>query len=165
VRGVNKDQIQYLVGTSGEVILLTPAVLRRFRLNRQQWWQAEAGGQLFASIASKEIKIVEATGPRWNDKRCRYSFRSDRLADQKEIEQRFERGLHYVGDWHTHPQVFPHPSGRDRVTMQSRVLASKHSLNGFIFVIIGRAPPPHGINLMVHDGSEFHSLCASKAFL
>lgn len=147
------------VGTSGELIELTDQVIVHLERHRQtRWWHCEAGGLLFASIVGKTIKVEVATGPRPTDRRTPLSYWPDRLAEQAEIDDHFERGLHYVGDWHSHPQKFPRPSARDERTMQSRVKLSAHQLNGILFAIIGQAPLPQGLTLMLHDGEEWHEL-------
>lgn len=151
--------LTYPIGTSGEILTISRSVLTRFRANRQKYlWQSEAGGQLFARILGRQIHIGSATGPRHSDKRGRFFHQSDRVVDQKEIDERFLRGFHYIGDWHTHPEVRPSPSFRDFRTMSSRVLRSKHPFYGFVFILVGRAPPPWGLNVIAHDGHRAYSL-------
>lgn len=149
------------VGTSGETIELTDAVISHLLKHRQtRWWYREAGGLLFARITGKTIRLEEATGPRKSDVRTPYSYWPNRKAEQTEIEDHFKRGLHYVGDWHSHPENFPEPSGRDVRTMTSRVRRSEHQLNGILFAIIGQAPLPDGLTVVVHDGVQWHQLQA-----
>lgn len=149
----------YPVGASGEVIQFDPGVLDHFDRNRQlRFWHREAGGQLFARIDGHRIVVSEATGPRPEDKRGRTFFEPDRRSEQAEIDALFARDLHYVGDWHTHPERSPTPSARDQVTMASRVRLSRHRLAGFLFVIVGQLPPPGGLTVVVHDGTSGHVL-------
>jgi hypothetical protein len=63
---------------------------------------------------------VEATGPRRTDRRTRTSSVPDRRAEQREIDDRFRRGLHFLGDWHTHPKNIPHPSGPDVASLNCK---------------------------------------------
>lgn len=149
----------YPVGASGEVIQFEPGVLDHFDRNRQiRFWHREAGGQLFARIDGHRIVVSEATGPRPGDKRGRTFFEPDRGSEQAEIDALFGRDLHYIGDWHTHPERSPMPSGRDHSTMTSRVRLSRHRLAGFVFVIVGQLPPPSGLTVLVHDGTSGHVL-------
>ncbi|MBV1825942.1 Mov34/MPN/PAD-1 family protein, partial [Komagataeibacter oboediens] len=62
----------------------------------------------------------------------------------------FRRGLHYVGDWHTHPQAVPEASGTDIASMSSMVAASHHELSGFLMIIIGTLPLPQGLWISLH---------------
>jgi len=149
----------YPVGESGEVIQLELGVLDHFDRHRQlRFWHREAGGQLFARIDGHRIVVCEATGPKPEDKRGRTFFEPDRRSEQAEIDTLFARDLHYVGDWHTHPEGSPTPSARDHVTMASRVRLSRHRLAGFLFVIVGQLPPPKGLTVVIHDGTSGHVL-------
>jgi integrative and conjugative element protein (TIGR02256 family) len=145
--------ISAAVGRSDETLLLSVAVLEHFNAYRQtRFWHREAGGLLFARIAGNVITIEEATGPRPTDRRSRYSYQGDRHAEQREIDQRHPLGLHYVGDWHTHPEPRPSPSGADDRAMINRIGASKHQLQSFLFAIVGTAAFPSGLALALHDG-------------
>ena len=151
--------LSYRIGSSGEVVHLEESVVAHFRRHRQlRFWHKEAGGQLFARIEGQDIFIAEATGPRPGDRRGRTYYAADREVEQEEIDAMHKRGLHYVGDWHSHPERRPHPSPRDDETMASRVRLSRHRLGGFIFIIVGQAEPPDGVTLVVHDGQRWHRL-------
>lgn len=151
--------IAYPIGSSGETVIFTENVLRHFDQHRQRHiWHREAGGLLFADIADKTITVVEVTGPRRTDYRARYLYMPDRRAEQREINELYVRGLHYIGDWHSHPQRLPSPSSDDRRTMASRVKLSRHQLNGFVFVIVGLASFPGGLTVLVHDARDHHQL-------
>ncbi|MDF7774274.1 Mov34/MPN/PAD-1 family protein [Sphingomonas sp. AOB5] len=145
--------ISVAIGQSGETLLLSEAVLEHFNACRQtRFWHREAGGLLFARISGNMITIEEATGPRPTDRRSRCSYQGDRRAEQQEIDQRHPLGLHYIGDWHTHPEPKPRPSGADDRAMISRISSSKHQLQSFLYVIVGTAAFPDGLALAVHDG-------------
>lgn len=105
----------------------------------------EAGGQLFAEFRDGGVVIVEATTPKLLDYRGRYTFRPIRWIQQREIRQRYRRGLHFVGDWHTHPEPVPKPSQVDIESIQECFRNSKHDLTGFLLVILGTLPPPKGL--------------------
>ena len=138
----------YPVGASGDVIQFEPGVLDNFNRHRQlHFWHREAGGQLFARIEGPRIIVYLATGPKSEDKRGRTFFEPDRRSEQAEIDAMFARDLHYIGDWHTHPEPLPMPSRRDHATMSSRVRLSRHRLAGFVFVIVGQIPPPGGLTV------------------
>ena len=89
-----------------------------------------------------DIVVEEATGPRRTDWRTRSTYRPNRRAEQREIVSRHTRGLHYVGDWHTHPEPIPSPSCDDESSMRDLVMRSKHALNGFVLVIVGQEAFP-----------------------
>lgn len=131
-------------------------VLRIFSKNRQNtFWKAEAGGQLFAHIAGQRWEVVKATGPRRSDYRKRFIFFPSRKDDQEEINEAFRDGLHYVGDWHTHPERKPTPSSLDLESMASMVRSSEYQLPGFLMVIVGTNNIENGLWTSFHcrDGT------------
>lgn len=154
--------IAFPIATSGQRLVFSSEVLEHFAKYQQfRWWQREAGGQLFARIALPDILIEEATGPRRSDWRTRCSYRPNRSAEQREIASHHDRGLHFIGDWHTHPEAVPTPSAQDIVSMHELVTKSVHSLNGFVLVIIGTSPLPDGLSVSIFNGSDALSLSSN----
>lgn len=156
--------LEYPIGNSGQVLVVPEEIVRKFRQYRQKrWYQREAGGQLFARLSLPRIVIEEATGPRDTDRRTRTSYVPDRAAEQREIDSRHPEGLHYVGDWHTHPEALPGPSALDIASISDSVRKSTHALNGFLLVIVGQAEPPRGLLVSVHDRfGSFVTLAATQ---
>lgn len=153
------DGVIYPIGASGSRLILTEAVLAHLAAHRQRrFWQSEAGGQLFARLDGGDITIIEATGPRPGDRRGRSFYRPDKAAEQSEIDLRFRDGLHFVGDWHTHPQAYPEPSGSDLASIADAVRRSRHNLNGFVLLVVGTLDPPEGLHVSVHDGDAGYRL-------
>jgi len=145
--------IRYPIGTSGQTLVLTDAVLAHFRKHRQvRRWNREAGGQLFARFDTPQIRIEVATGPRPTDKRGRTYYHPDRRAERKEIMSQHKRGFHYVGDWHTHPARHPNPSGIDVRNISDCFRLSRHRLAAFVMIIVGTGAPPEGLRVSLHDG-------------
>jgi integrative and conjugative element protein (TIGR02256 family) len=110
----------------------------------------EAGGQLFAKIGDKEISIVHATTPGLFDLRSRFGFRPNRKTAQLEIDKHYKQGLHFVGEWHTHPEAHPTPSGSDLESMLEMVTISVHALSGYIMLIVGTAEDAKSIHASIH---------------
>lgn len=145
--------IRYSIGSSSQVLVLTDKVVTHFKKYRQRFcMKAEAGGQLFARFEEPEIRIEVATGPRPTDKRGLTYYRPDRRAERKEIIYYHKRGLHYVGDWHTHPSRLPVPSPTDLSNISDCFLRSSHALAAFVIIIIGTARAPKGFRVSLHDG-------------
>jgi integrative and conjugative element protein (TIGR02256 family) len=151
--------IAYAIGSSAQTLEFSDEVLAHFRKHRQtRLWHREAGGQLFARVQTGLISVVEATGPRRTDRRNRTTYFPDRRAEQSEIDERFPAGLHFIGDWHSHPEDRPSPSLIDLDSTGDGVRRSRHSLHGFVMVIVGRIEFPAGLHVAVHDGKEPHLL-------
>lgn len=113
---------------------------------------AEAGGQLFARFSDVEIRVERATGPRISDHRSRFGYVPDRRREQEEIDALHGRGLHFIGDWHTHPEPNPRPSTSDIRSIRQAVRDSKHHLNGFILLIAGTERFPVGLFVSLYYG-------------
>lgn len=122
---------------------------------------SEAGGQLFGAVEEKCIKLILATGPRRSDRRGRFFFIADRLAERREIGSLHKSGLHYFGDWHTHPQAVPTPSGTDLASMADLFARSKHELNAFLMVIVGTSGFPDGLHVSLHEEAAWSKLTSS----
>ncbi len=159
-----KPMLSIAIGTSGQVLAFSRSVLKRFGECRQIAPELpEAGGQLFAKLAGNQIRIQHATGPRPSDRRTRMNFAPDRIAEQREIAQMYKRGLHYVGDWHTHPDAYPVPSATDIESIRECVRRSRHELTGFLMVVVGTGPVPDSLDVSAHDGKVHSVLKASGA--
>ena len=142
--------IVYPIDASGQRLIFTTPVIEHLVRHRQvRWWHREAGGQLFARFDLPDVIIEEATGPRRTDWRTRHGYRPNRRAEQKEMSNRHRRGLHFIGDWHTHPEPIPSPSEQDEVSMQDMFSRSDHALNGFVLAIVGIELPPRGLHVSV----------------
>jgi len=127
-------------------LIFTHRVLKHLFQQRQiKKTQSEAGGQLFAKITPQIVVVVAATGPHMRDLRKRFSFIPYKWRLKKEIHDSFSRGLHYVGDWHTHPQKKPKPSWLDLISMRECYIKSSHELDHFILVILGNSTGTKGI--------------------
>jgi integrative and conjugative element protein (TIGR02256 family) len=155
--------IVYPIGRSGQRLSFMPEVLKQLARHQQtRFWHREAGGQLFARIEDCNVRVVEATGPRPTDRRCRSRYEPDRVAEQAEIDARFPQGLHFVGDWHTHPEDRPTPSSIDLLSTAEGVRRSRHGLNAFVLVIVGRGAFPAGLHVCLHDAVTQYELRASS---
>ncbi len=140
-------------------VFLTDKVLAHFKAHQQlKSSDTEAGGQLFARFEGAEIWIEAATGPRPTDRRTRTSYQSDRSAEKAEILRMFDRGLHFVGDWHTHPSHYPKSSGDDNSNIKSCVIKSSHELKGFVMIIAGTTSFPLGLSVSLHNGQREYIL-------
>lgn len=140
--------ITLAIGNSGQRLIFSDHVIQHFLKHRQlRCWHREAGGQLFARITPPDIIIDDVTGPRPGDRRSRYFYGPDRKSEQQEILDRYERDLHYIGDWHTHPENIPAPSQTDMQSISETFKNSTHALNYFALVIVGRNLPPEGLSI------------------
>lgn len=107
-------------------MVLVPDVLAVFWKYRQRFfWQPESGGILLGRRRGKHLEVLLATEPSSHDKRSTYSFLREAFGHAEVAQQawlRGERQIDYLGEWHTHPQTVPIPSGIDRAEWCKLVL-------------------------------------------
>lgn len=146
------EELNYCIRGPLRRLVFTSEVLDHFDRNRQRRCLAsEAGGQLFARFTADAIVVAVATGPYREDKRSRCLFTPDRRREQRDIDNHFAHRLHFLGNWHTHPQRVPSPSGTDLKNTQQRFIESEHALKAFVMVIVGLAPFPVGLYVALVD--------------
>lgn len=146
-----KEPLCYRVGKADQELVICPSVLQHFHNHQQKSFSAaEVGGQLFAEFQQRRICVTVATGPASEDKRGRYWFVPNQKRQNTEIQNLFKRGLHFVGDWHTHPEPTPSPSGTDLNSMQDCFKKSRHQLKSFVMIIVGQAEFPAGLWVSLH---------------
>lgn len=147
--------ITFRIGDSEQRLVLTPAVLNHLAKHQQSDRNSsEAGGQLFARFKGEQIRVERATGPRVTDRRTRYGYIPDRRMEQEEINAMHSKGLHFIGDWHTHPEGIPRVSPSDLHSIRRAFEQSKHHLNGFVLLIAGTAAFPLGLFLSLYDSQS-----------
>ena len=70
----------------------------------------------------------------------------------------FNKGLHFIGEWHTHPEISPTPSSLDLRSMNQLYSRSKHELTNFLMIIVGNDPEQLNLWVSIHNSSSFHQL-------
>jgi integrative and conjugative element protein (TIGR02256 family) len=159
-------ELRYKSERLSTVVCFYPEVVAHFHARRQQGKiKTEIGGQLFAEFVKNEVRVVRATGPNPIDKRGWAWFKPDQSNQNVEIKRLFKQRLHFVGDWHTHPEREPRPSSWDMESMEDCFKKSRHQLKAFVMVIVGRADFPGGLWVSVHHngGSEHLVVDVEKA--
>jgi integrative and conjugative element protein (TIGR02256 family) len=148
----------------GQTLVLTREAIAAM-LQHQQMKPAEpeSGGMLFAQIEPGWITVRVATPPQPLDHRSRVTFEPVLKLQQQEIRRRFKQGLHFVGEWHTHPERRPQPSGADLHSMARCFASSKHTLRSFVMVIVGTAKWPDCLWVSLHRENTITRLYPEKA--
>jgi integrative and conjugative element protein (TIGR02256 family) len=102
----------------------------------------EAGGVLLGRfiVDSKNIVMDKVSTPMIGDKRTRYSFARGAKMHQRFIDKEWEQSngtCHYLGEWHTHPEKFPEPSGKDLSNWITHLKRDAFSSRFLYFAIVG----------------------------
>lgn len=110
---------------------------------RQSGQESEAGGILIGAFfpTKNEYRVCVATRPSRFDRRGRYFFHRD-ANNATRVARRFwtlsDGQLHYLGEWHSHPEPVPHPSITDKITMGKLRRESTSVAGCLMLVIIGQ---------------------------
>jgi integrative and conjugative element protein (TIGR02256 family) len=103
----------------------------------------EAGGMLLGRHikGTSDFVVDEATLPIMKDRRSRFSFfRIKKPAQNRVTEAWFEShgSCNYLGEWHTHPEDDPSPSGTDEGNWKRIVTKTRSEHTSLFFLIVGR---------------------------
>jgi integrative and conjugative element protein (TIGR02256 family) len=100
------------------LVVLSSEALNVFWQHRQRlFWQTEAGGVLLGKRRGKHIEVILASEPMPRDRREQFMFLREAEGHLDLAKAAWRAGggaVDYVGEWHTHPQRLPVPSGIDR---------------------------------------------------
>jgi integrative and conjugative element protein (TIGR02256 family) len=153
-----KTTRQFALPHSKQRLVFIPSALEAFSNCRQMRGEPEGGGLLFAQFEFPTIRILVVTRPHRTDGRWMTLFVPNRILQRRTIKNKFKKGYHFIGEWHTHPEQNPTPSGLDLKSMREAFLKSNHELNYFIMVIVGNVPDSLVLWVSAHDDSHFERL-------
>jgi integrative and conjugative element protein (TIGR02256 family) len=112
-----------------------------FGAHIQRSGQNESGGILLGSVFPASHVLVEmATTPKYPDQAGPCFFDRSRARAQRIVEREWENssGVRtYLGEWHTHSEAHPKPSGRDRRMIRNMFRQTKMHIDFLILVIVG----------------------------
>lgn len=100
----------------------------------------EAGGLLLGTVHGSSLAVTEATVPTTWDKRLQYFFERMPFGHSSIAQTHWKASggmVRYVGEWHTHPQDYPYPSGLDR-TEWNKLSRKRADGRPMLAVIVGR---------------------------
>lgn len=102
----------------------------------------EAGGVLLGRyiLDTSDVVIDDITTPAGEDARGRFSFKRSASAHQRAIDEAWNSSMgriHYLGEWHTHPEPDPMPSSVDVGDWKRRLKADRFDADSLVFVIAG----------------------------
>lgn len=120
-------------------------------------YKKESGGILLGSVSHDyNVYISKLSLPSSFDKNNRNSFERDKKIAQIIIDYEFHNSkgkVIYLGEWHTHPERHPSPSGVD-MNMIKEQYNRNHINEDFLILLIGGL---EGFYLGVYDGCDLIS--------
>lgn len=100
----------------------------------------ESGGILLGTVHGEHLIVEQATAPTIWDIRLRTFFHRSVMGHAKFALERWRASngtVRYLGEWHTHPEDHPIPSGLDRSEWR-RVATGRRDKRPQLSIIVGR---------------------------
>lgn len=103
----------------------------------------ESGGLLLGRLVhdSQNVVIDEVTFPVRRDKQSRFRFLRSRQPAQERVDAAWRESSQtriYLGEWYSHPEDDPSPSGHDLKNWRQIVTDAAFDAEQLLFVIVGR---------------------------
>ena len=113
--------------------------------------QMETGGVLIGRYSddNRLAVVVEATDPPSGSSATAVSFERSATGLAESLTEYWNKGLHYVGEWHYHPTGRPQPSMRDRKQMIQISDDPAYDCPVPILVVVGEARSEKAIQVWV----------------
>lgn len=103
----------------------------------------EAGGVLMGRhiIGTRDVVVDRVTAPMPGDRRSTTSFTRRKRRHQRALDDEWSRSggtRVYLGEWHTHPEPVPRPSGVDMDDWRRRLEEDIVESRSVFFLIVGQ---------------------------
>ena len=122
---------------SNRILKVSRNVIKIFEKCEQKEGCHEAGGILLGYVARDYVEITDATTPNRFDLRNFFSFVRAKIPAQLRIDKAWKKSSGtkvYLGEWHTHSEVYPTPSLEDR-QMISKTFQETQMEIDFLYLI------------------------------
>jgi integrative and conjugative element protein (TIGR02256 family) len=103
----------------------------------------ESGGVLLGRLIenSSDVIVDEISTPKPADRCGRFRFLRRRKPAQRHVDKAWAETSStrvYLGEWHSHPEDVPTPSGHDLQEWERIVNCAKYEQDSLFFIIVGR---------------------------
>jgi integrative and conjugative element protein (TIGR02256 family) len=148
----------YILTLSAEALQILDSYIQR-KLN-----DPESGGIILGKITAEHIQVQRLSIPTELDKCSRTHFERHRLSAQIVINYEHANSygqVTYLGEWHTHPEDHPTPSGIDMKMIKQQFVQNKNNTEFLLLLIQGRKSLFAGIinkEGSVRGGHQFRKL-------
>lgn len=132
--------IGWRLDRTGVLVSVQAGVIERIAGHRQvSQGDPEAGGLLIGTRRGRHIQISDMTEPQTSDARGRFLFLRNTIGHAEAATRLWRSSnqqLDYLGEWHTHPQRTPTPSGLD-LAEWLRLGSARDDAHPMVFLIAG----------------------------
>jgi len=130
------EDLYYRYGSS--IFMIEKAVVAKLLSYRQvDEASFEAAGVLVGERRGEHLVIKSISEPSVLDSRSRFAVNRSCLSHQEHVSSEHLRSdgtRQYLGEWHTHPEDYPVPSWRDKLSWSVNLKSTKPML----VIIVGR---------------------------
>ncbi len=139
---MGKDDLIFDITNQGRIKLSDSVIETLCQYIQVHKDSMESGGVLLGRFIknSKDIVIDKITTPLKGDKQTRFSFKRIAPLHQQIITEEWlhSKGTcNYLGEWHSHPEDFPTPSGVDIRDWKRKLKKDVFSARYLYFLIAG----------------------------
>jgi len=140
---MSASRLVFMRPTQGKVVI-ADGVVRTLEKRRQTgWYSPESGGVMLGRLMerSHDVLVDAVTEPNALDRAGRYFFRRARQPAQSAIAAAWSASggtRNYLGEWHTHPEPIPTPSGHDRADWRRLCAKAEFEQEFLLFLIVGQ---------------------------
>lgn len=146
---------------NGTITLAIPAALtKQIRSLALASRPNETGGILIGRYSADltVATVVQVTRPPRDSRSGPTWFTRGTYGLNRLLERAWRDGLHYLGEWHYHPEGLPEPSATDRAQMSAITCEAKMQCATPVLLILGDADAGRQIAAYVHIDNELFPL-------
>lgn len=133
--------INYSINETTTLSISTEVLDKLYKYKQVNVNDKEAGGVLLGRITEdlSKYEIIDISEPCSKDTRKRFSFIRNKNKAQQIINKAFKESdgiVRYMGEWHTHPELYPTPSSVD-IKLINDCSTFKYAPNMIFLIILG----------------------------
>lgn len=137
-----EDTLVYKVVPYGRLKIAPEPLLTMLSFQQHQYDIPESGGLVAGRylIDCDDIVVDVVTVPMEGDIQERHFFQKNATNHQRLLEMHWTQSkgtCNYIGEWHTHPEPIPNPSGHDFVQWRKVMKETKTDQVSIFFIVIG----------------------------
>lgn len=134
---MNMNELVFIDDFDNHVVIMSEVVMRLNSYRQTHYTSTESGGTLIGERRGQHLVITHISEPGQDDVRNRTGLERKGIHHQQKVNDLFQQSngfIVYLGEWHTHPEDFPHPSFIDIKSWVMGIVATEP----MIMLIVGR---------------------------